>query len=86
MFEVKIPRCCSWISPQAWESLTLKEKDFVIFVHSRRYSKEKIMRKLYIEDRTSFWRIQKNVKEKLKEDVAKYNENVRKTLKQQKKS
>ena len=81
MFEVKIPRCCSWISNATWNTLTLKEKDFVIFVHARRYSREKIMRKLYLEDRTSFWRIKTSVKTKLENDVAKYNEHFKNTLK-----
>lgn len=39
------------------------------------------MRKLYLENRTSFWRIQKSVKEKIKDDVAKYNEFIEKTSK-----
>lgn len=73
MFKVKKPIIFSWILNETWEILSLKEKDYIIFLYSRKYSRVQIMRKLYIEDRTSFWYLQKRVKEKLKTDVEKYN-------------
>jgi hypothetical protein len=80
VFNIKKPRCCSWICDGSWESLTMKEKDFIIFLYSKKYSKDQIMRKLHIEDRTSYWRLQTRVKKKIKDDVAKFNEYLSKTL------
>ena len=39
------------------------------------------MRRLYFQDRTSYWKFQKRVNEKIKDDVAKFNEFIEKTLK-----
>lgn len=41
------------------------------------------MRRLHIEDRSSYWRIQQSVKNKIKEDVAKYNDSIKKNLQKQ---
>ena len=73
MFTVKKPFVCSWISNETLETLSLKEKDYIIFLYQRSYSKKQIMRKRYIENRTSYWYLQNRVKEKLKTDVEKYN-------------
>lgn len=80
MFIVKKPLCCSWISLETWDSLNLKEKDYIIFLYARKFTKEKIMRMLHIEDRTSYWRLQRNVKDKIKSDVARYNEHLKNNL------
>ena len=80
MFIVKKPRCCAWISEKSWNSLSLKEKDYIVFLYSKMFSKAQIMRRLHIEDRTSYWRLQNNVKNKIKDDVAKYNECIKNSL------
>lgn len=64
-----------YISNATWDTLKPREKDFVLFVASNKYSKEQIMKKLYISNRSSYWRIRKIVTEKLKNDVAEYNKN-----------
>ena len=75
MFKIKKPRCVSWICDDTWKTLKLKEKDFIIFhFWTIKLSKRQIMRKLYLEERTSYWRFEKRVKEKIKDDVDKFNE------------
>lgn len=83
MFTVKKPRCCAWISQESWDSLSLKEKDYIVFLYSKMFSKAQIMRRLHIEDRTSYWRLQNNVKKKIKEDVEKYNKTLKNNLQKQ---
>jgi len=63
-----------YISDDIWETLKHKEQDFIILVHSRKYTKAQIMRKLYLDNRTSYWKLQKRVIEKIKCDVEKVNE------------
>lgn len=81
MIDIKKPRVCAWISEESWDSLNLKEKDYIIFLHSKKYSKKQIMRKLHICDDSSYWRIQKKVRKILKDDIVKRNEYIWKILK-----
>lgn len=69
----KKPHSCMWISNEAWDNLKLKEKDFVIMLHEKKYSRKQIARKLYIESDVWYWKISKNVSEKLKWDINKVN-------------
>jgi hypothetical protein len=39
------------------------------------------MRKLYFEDRTSYWKFEKRVKAKIRYDVEKFNEFIQITMK-----
>ena len=41
------------------------------------------MRKLYLTDKCSFWRIQTKVREKLSDDIAKCNEKIQKAIQEQ---
>lgn len=81
MFKIKKPICCLWISDTSWDNLSLKEKDYIIFLYSKRFTKEQIMRKLHIEDRTAYWRLQTRVKDKIKDDVVKYNDILKNSFK-----
>jgi len=62
-----------YVSKETWESLTDKERDFVCLIHSRK-GKWEIMRRLYLTERTSYWRLQEKVRAKLKPDVDKFND------------
>ena len=77
------PRICFWITLDTWNTLSLKEKDYIIMLYSKKYKYRTIMRKLHIVDYSSYYRIQERVKEKLSRDVAKYNENLKKTMKKE---
>jgi len=74
------PRICFWITNDTWKTLSLKEKDYIIMLYSKKYKYRTIMRKLHIVDYSSYYRIQERVKHKLARDVAKYNENYKKSL------
>jgi len=81
--EILKPRICFWITQDTWRSLSLKEQDFILMLYSKKYKYRTIMRKLHIVDYSSYYRIQERVKLKLAKDVAKYNENFKKTLKKE---
>jgi DNA-binding CsgD family transcriptional regulator len=59
---MKIPE---WIHPEAWESLTNREKDFMRMVAKGGYTKDDICRFLYIESDVTYWRIRGRIKEKI---------------------
>ena len=77
------PRICFWITFDTWKTLSLKEKDYIIMLYSKKYKYRTIMRKLHIVDYSSYYRIQERVKLKLAIDVAKYNEKLKKTFKKE---
>lgn len=58
-----------YISNDTWKNLSLKEKDFIILLSERKYTKEQIMRKLYIESRQWYDKLRNRVREKTKNDV-----------------
>lgn len=62
-----------FITCEIWETLTIKEKDFIILVTSRKYTKNQIKRRLYIMSDVWYWKIQKKVKDKIKNDINKVN-------------
>lgn len=70
--EINKTKSLWWIWDNTWESLTLKEKDFVILLH-KRVSKRYLMRKLHLSDNSWLWRLQKRVTKKLKNDIDKIN-------------
>jgi len=84
MYEInklKKPRCLTWICDETRKDLKLKEKDFIVLhFWLPKLSKKEIMRKLYFEDRTSYWKFEKRVKAKIKDDVEKFNEFIQKNL------
>jgi hypothetical protein len=60
-----------YISQQTWEKLSFKEQDFIIFLKERRFTKSQIMRKLYINTDMGYWKLQKRVNDKIKDDINK---------------
>jgi hypothetical protein len=62
-----------FITCEIWATLTIKEKDFIILVTSRKYTKSQIKRRLYITSDVWYWKIQKKVKNKIKNDINKVN-------------
>lgn len=75
----KKPATLPFVSEETWKKLRLREKAFLHLLFSRKFSETEIKEKLYFEERSSFWRFKKNVTGKIKEDVAKYNEKIKKT-------
>lgn len=65
------PRKCNWISKKSWETLNIKEKDYIILLHCKKLTKEKIMRKIYIFDRSYYHKFITRVRDKIKDDVEK---------------
>lgn len=59
-----------FISENLWKKLSFKEIDYIEF-KTRGFSKEKIMRKLYINTRQGYHKFEKKVREKIKNDVNK---------------
>lgn len=55
-----------FITQEAWETLTWKEQDFIVFRYIRWYSKTKLKRKLYITTDVWLWKIQKKITEIIK--------------------
>lgn len=80
MFNIKKKKNLGWISDSTWDSLKLKDKDYIIFIYERRYTRKQIMRKLYFEDRTWFYKFEKRVRAKIKTDVDKFNEYLERSL------
>lgn len=57
------------ISNEMWDTLTDKQKDYITLLYARKYTKIKIMRKLYITTDSGFWKMQKIVRKKIEEDI-----------------
>ena len=64
-----------YLSDETWESLSWKEQDFIVFLREKRYTKEQIMRKLYITSSVGYWKLQNRVSKAIKVDISKVNEN-----------
>lgn len=60
--EYKVPE---FIDSETFKSLSYKEQDFIVLLHSKKFTKQEIMRLLYIESRTAYYRLQKAVREKI---------------------
>lgn len=58
-----------YISVTTWDSLSLKEQDFIFFLKERKYTKSQIMRKLYIETDMGYWKIRDRVRKKIEWDI-----------------
>lgn len=78
--DIKKPIKLSWVSNTTWDLLSLKEKDFVIYLH-KWVTKSFIMRRLHISGNSWLWRLQKRVTNKLIKDIDKINKKRRKTFK-----
>lgn len=62
-----------YITKETWEWLTYKEIDFILLLHKKRYSQKDIMRRLYLTDRTAYYKLRTRVAAKIKSDVEKIN-------------
>lgn len=63
--EYRIP---DFISPETFNSLSWKEQDFIVLVHSRKFTRAQIQRALYIPSKTSYWRMRKKIAEIVKRE------------------
>lgn len=61
-----------YLSKETWNSLTDRERDYICMLWQNK-TRSQIMRRLYLKCRVAFWRLQKTVTEKIKNDVAKIN-------------
>lgn len=59
-----------FISDDLWSSLSRKEQDYIIF-KQKWFKKNQLMRKLYISTRQGFLKFEKNIVNKIKNDVNK---------------
>lgn len=62
-------RVPDFISPETFESLTWKERDFLVLVHSRKFTKSEIQRMLYIPSKTSYWRMRRKMTEIVRREL-----------------
>lgn len=67
------PEICSWISENTWNELKIKEKDYIIMLYQRKYTKQRIMRTLYIFDRTAYYKFTKKIRNLLNKDILNFN-------------
>lgn len=63
------PKVCTWITSSTWKNLKLAQKDFIIYVYQRKYTKLQIARKLRIETNSWYWRFNEKIKNALKSDI-----------------
>lgn len=59
------PISCLWIDLKIWETLNLKEKDLIILLYEKKYTRLQICRKLYIETDQGYRYLCKKLKKKL---------------------
>jgi len=77
MLKIKHPKKpVFWISDENWNKLSLKEKDYCIFLYKKRYTETEICRKLYIETESWYWRLKNRVKKVLQSDIDKINKKL----------
>jgi hypothetical protein len=65
------PENIAWISNETWEKLSLKEKDYFIFLIVEKLKKKEIMRKLYLNCDKSLRNFRYNLYKKLDFDLKK---------------
>ena len=68
----KKPLILAWICDENWDCLGLKQKDYLIFLHSRQYTQEQIQRRLYLEHSDSLAKFKYRLKKQLKPDLDKF--------------
>lgn len=68
----KKPLILSWLQDETWDCLSLKQKDYMIFVHSREYTQEQIQRRLYLEHSDSFAKFRYRLLRIVKKDLDKF--------------
>ena len=63
---MRIPRTPPvFIKKEVWESMKEREKALVVLLYERRYTREQIKRRLFIETDRTFQRLTKRVREKI---------------------
>jgi hypothetical protein len=62
-----------YITDKTWNSLTDKERDYICLLRQKKYSPEKIMRRLYITTRQGYYYMQRKVTRLIEEDVKSFN-------------
>ena len=77
---IKKPDKLKRIQSETWDTLTLIEKDFVIYLN-KGTTKYNLMRRLHISDNSGLWRLRKRVTNKLQGDIDKINERHRNSIK-----
>lgn len=50
----KKPGKLYWLADEVWQKLSLKQKDYYIFRYIKGYTKEDLMRRLYLTNSKSF--------------------------------
>lgn len=63
--EYKIP---DFISAETFAKLAWKEQDFLVLLHTRRFTRKEIQRFLYIPSKTAYWRFRKKITEIVREE------------------
>ena len=58
-----------YITNKTWNILTDKERDYICLLKQRKYSKEKIMRRLYLTTRQAYYMLERKVRRLIKDDV-----------------
>jgi len=53
------------IDQNLFESFSRKEQDFILMLHSRKYTRQQIMDKLYLETRQGYYRLNKKIRDKI---------------------
>jgi DNA-directed RNA polymerase specialized sigma subunit len=81
MKQPKKPFSCFWISDETWKNLKLKEKDFIVLLYERKFTKSQIARALYLTTYSSYFYLEKSVRKKLQNDVENFKVLHKKTCK-----
>ena len=64
-----------YITNKTWNNLTLKEIDYICLLQQKKYSKEKIMRRLYITTRQGYNQLERKVRRLIQDDVNNFYKN-----------
>ena len=70
------PDVCEWITDEIWNKLKLKQKDYVIMLYEKKFTKEQIMRRLYITNRSSYHNFTSKLRKDLKKCLINYNAGI----------
>jgi len=61
-----------YLTDATWQSLTAKERDFIVFLRERKWTKAQIMRRLYVETDAGYWKLRKRVSDKIRHDLERF--------------
>jgi len=53
------------LNQKIFDTLKRKEQDFVLMLFSRKYTRQEIMDKFYIESRQGYYKLNKTIREKI---------------------